>query len=105
MYGPPRILLQAMYSLLVWPSFREMSPEAPGLTAKIGWIGRLPLTTKTRSPAGTGVGMVTSDFLASRHSSLPVAGSYPRAYWAALVTISMRWEFCQITGELHEGIS
>ena len=53
----------------------------------------------------TGIGMVTSDFLASRHSSAPVAGSYPRAYWAALVTISVRRAFRQTTGELQDGIS
>src|SRR5205823_13706047 len=53
----------------------------------------------------TGAGMVTSDFLASRHNSAPVAGSYPRAYWAALVTISVRTAFRQTTGELQDGIS
>src|SRR5690242_3606521 len=105
MYGPPRRVPQATYSLRVSPSLREMSPAAPGLRAKIGWIGRFPLTTKTRSPAGTGVGIVTSDFLASRHSSWPVAGSYPRAYWAAFVTISVRLEFFQTVGVLHDGIS
>ena len=36
---------------LARPSFSEMSPVAPGLMAKIGWIGRLPLVTNTRSPA------------------------------------------------------
>src|SRR5262245_41420216 len=105
MYGPPRIRLQAMKSFVSSPSFSEMSPAAPGLTAMIGWIGRLPLTTYARSLPRTGVGIVTSDFLASRHSSAPVTGSYPRAYWAALVTISVRREFRQTTGELQDGIS
>ena|SRR5437764_2730684 len=105
MYGPPRSLLQATCSLLVCPSFREMSPAAPGRIAKIGWIGRFPLTTKIRSPEGNGVGIVTSDFLASRHSSLPVAGSYPRAYCAALVTSSVRFELAHTVGVLHDGIS
>src|SRR5438067_10787526 len=82
-----------------------MSPDAPGRTATIGWIGRLPLVMNASSRPSTGVGMVTSDFLASRHSSAPVAGSYPRAYWAALVTISVRLAFRQTTGELHDGIS
>ena len=72
------------------PSFREMSPTAPGRMAMIGWIGRLPLVMNARSLPRTGVGIVTSDFFASRHSSAPVAGSYPRAYWAAFVTISVR---------------
>src|SRR3954471_12569238 len=105
MYGPPRSVPQATNSLRVSPSFREMSPVAPGLSAKIGWVGRFPLTTKIRSPAGTGVGIVTSDFFASRHSSLPVAGSYPRAYWAAFVTTSVRFEFTHTVGVLHDGIS
>src|SRR5215207_9917107 len=105
MYGPPRIVPQATNALPVCPSFREMSPAAPGLRAKIGWMGRFPLAMNTRSPAGTGVGMVASDFLASRHSSLPVAGSYPRAYWDALVTISVRPEFFHTVGVLHDGIS
>src|ERR671912_2826331 len=82
-----------------------MSPVAPGVRAKIGWMGRFPLVTKIRSPAGTGVGMVASDFLASRQSSLPVAGSYPRAHCEALVTISVRFEFFHTVGVLHDGIS
>src|SRR5437870_4887851 len=82
-----------------------MSPVAPGRTAMIGWIGRLPLQMYASSFPRTGVGTVTSDFLASRHSSVPVAGSYPRAYCAALVTISVRFAFRQTTGELHDGIS
>src|SRR3954467_8246430 len=105
MYGPPRSVPHSTNSFLVFPSFREMSPVAPGLIEKIGWIGRLPLTTKTRSPAGTGVGIVTSDFLASRPSSRPVAGSSPRAYWAALVTISVRFELVHTVGVLQDGIS
>ena len=76
MYGPPRSLLQATCSFFVSPFFSEMSPAAPGLIAKIGWIGRLPLDDERQVRASrTGVGTVTSDFLASRHSSLPVAGS------------------------------
>src|SRR4051812_17367460 len=105
MYGPPRIVPQATNSLCVWPSLREMSPVAPGLIAKIGWMGRFPLVMRQRSPNGTGVGIETSDFLASRHSSLPVAGSYPRAYWAALVTISVRFEFFPTVGVVQDGIS
>src|SRR4051812_43654018 len=105
MYGPPRIRLQAMERFLSSFSFREMSPDAPGLIAKIGWIGRLPLVINANSLPTTGVGTVTSDFLASRHSSAPVAGSYPRAYWAAFVTISVRTAFRQMTGELQDGIS
>ena len=34
--GPPRILLQTMWAFLSSCSFREMSPLAPGLMAKIG---------------------------------------------------------------------
>src|SRR5262249_9308757 len=105
MYGPPRIFPQATNSLLVCPSFSEMSPAAPGLSAKIGWIGRLPLVITHRSPLGTGAGIVASDFFASRHNSLPVAGSYPRAYCEALVTISVRFEFFHTVGVLHDGIS
>src|SRR5687767_1427809 len=98
MYGPPRIVPQAMNSFFVCPSFSVMSPAAPGLIAKIGWIGRFPLVTNTRSPAANGVGIVASDFLASRQSCLPVTGSYPRAYWDALVTISVRTEFFHTVG-------
>src|SRR5687767_13032738 len=105
MYGPPRILPQATKALWSSPSFREMSPAAPGFKAKIGWIGRFPLVTKIRSPLANGVGIVTSDFFASRHSSFPVAGSYPRAYWAAFVTISTRLLFFHTVGVLHDGIS
>src|SRR6476619_8645171 len=105
MYGPPRSRLQAIEPLDCSPSFREMSPDAPGRTAMIGWIGRLPLVMNAKSLPRTGAGIVTSDFLASRHSSTPVAGSYPRAYWAALVTISVRTAFRQTTGELQDGIS
>src|SRR5438128_5965096 len=103
MYGPPRRRLQAIDGFVVWSSFSEMSPDAPGRTAKIGWIGRLPLVMNTRSFPTTGAGMVVSDLFASRHSSAPVAGSYPRAYCAALVTISVRTAFRQTTGELHDG--
>src|SRR5437763_5312956 len=105
MYGPPRSRLQAMKSFVVWSSFKEMSPDAPGRTAMIGWIGRLPLQMYARSFPSTGLGTVTSDFLASRQSSAPVAGSYPRAYCAALVTISVRTALRHTTGELHDGIS
>src|SRR5437763_15710966 len=105
MYGPPRIRLQAIAPFLSSPSFSETSPDAPGRSAQIGWIGRLPLAMKASSRPSTGVGMVTSDFLASRHSSAPVVGSYPRAYWAALVTTSVRTAFRQTTGELQDGIS
>src|SRR4051812_43595435 len=105
MYGPPRSLAQATDAPAVWPSFREMSPAAPGRTAKMGGMGGWPRTTKPRPPAGPGVGRVTSVFSPNRHSSLPVAGSYPRAYWAALVTTSVRREFFQTVGVLHDGIS
>ena len=43
MYGPPRSLPHATCSFFVSPAFSEMSPLAPGLIAKIGWIGRFPL--------------------------------------------------------------
>src|SRR5436309_15026015 len=105
MYGPPRIRLQAIDPFVSSPSLSETSPDAPGRSAMIGWIGRLPLAMKANSRPSTGAGMVTSDFLASRHSSAPVFGSYPRAYWAALVTTSARTAFRQTTGELQEGIS
>src|SRR5689334_6887927 len=105
MYGPPRMRLQAIEAFVDSSSLSEMSPDAPGRTAMIGWIGRLPLATYARSLPSTGVGIVTSDFFASRHSSAPVAGSYPRAYCAALVTTSVRTPFRQTTGELHDGIS
>src|SRR5262245_9098785 len=105
MYGPPRSLPQATCVLCDSPSFREMSPVAPARMAKIGWIGRLPLVMNARSRLTTGVGTVTSDFLSSRHSSLPVTGSYPRAYCEALVTISVRLLFFHTVGVLHEGIS
>src|SRR5262245_3397294 len=82
-----------------------MSPFAPGRMAKIGWIGRLPLGTKIKLSPAIGVGMVTSDFFASRHNSLPVTGSYPRAYWAAFVTSSTPPAVFHSVGELQEGIS
>src|SRR6516165_4730465 len=105
MYGPPRILLQAMCAFRSSFGCSEMSPDAPGRTAKIGWIGRFPLEIYTKSRPMTGIGIAISDFFASRHSSFPVAGSYPRAYCEAFVTSSARRPLRQTTGLLHDGIS
>src|SRR5687768_12078092 len=104
MYGPPRSFPHATWVLADSPGFSEMSPVAPGLTAYTGWIGRLPLTTNASSGVTTGAGTVASDFLSSRHSSFPVAGSYPRAYCEAFVTISVRTAFRHTVGLLHDGI-
>src|SRR4051812_25628690 len=105
MYGPPRNFPHATKAFDDSSDLSEMFPAAPGLIANSGWIGRLPLVTNARSGVSTGVGTVASDFFSSRHSSFPVAGSYPRAYCEAFVTISTRLAFRHTTGLLHDGIS
>src|SRR5438874_8552866 len=105
MYGPPRSRPHATCAFFPSPGLSEMSPDAPARTAKIGWIGRFPLITNARSRITTGVGIVASDFLSSRHNSLPISGSYPRAYCDAFVTISVRLALCHTVGVLHDGIS
>ncbi len=105
MYEPRPVRLQAIASLLVFPSGNVRSPRALGRTTKIGRSGPRPLATTKRSSAKIGVGAVIFELRPSRHSSLPVRGSYPRMKFEALVTSSGPAAVIATVGVPHEGNS
>ena len=72
---------------------------------KIGRSGARPLATTISPSATIGVGAVIFELPPSRHSSLPVRGSYPRMKFDALVTSSGPADVIATVGVPHDGSS
>src|SRR4029453_18177252 len=105
MYEPRPVRLQTTDSLLVLPSGSVRSPRAPARTTKIGRSGARPLATTNMSSEATGVGAVIFELGPTRHSSLPLRGSYPRMKLDALVTSSAPADVVATVGVPHDGSS
>src|SRR5437870_3960326 len=105
MYEPRPVRLQTIASLFVLPSGKVRSPRAFCRTTKIGRSGPRPLATTNRSSAKMGVGAVIFELRPSRHSSLPVRGSYPRMKLDAFVTSCGPADVVTTVGVAHDGSS
>ncbi len=105
MYDPRPVRLQATASLVFASAASVMSPLAEGRTTKIGRSGPRPLAMTMSPSARNGVGAVIFELRPSRHSSLPVRGSYARMKFDALVTSCGPAGVSTTVGEPHDGTS